>query len=96
MSNLAIIALAVLVYIVQVLLMLSFPYYKYRENYKSHKDRTIGGFVKFTNCLLGDGFMILVLSPFIGLVALIITLIIGLTVEGFKAVYNKYIKDIKI
>ena len=96
MSATAIIVLAVLVYIIQVLLILAFPYYNYRQNYKEHKNRTIDGFVRHTNCTMGDGYMFLAFFPYIGLVAMVLTLIIGLMVVGFQEVYNRYIKDIKI
>lgn len=96
MSNLVITILVVLVYIIQVLLMLSYPYYEYRQNYKRHKDRTIGGFVKFTSSLMGDGFMIIVLFPIIGLIAFILMCILGLIITVYKTFYDKYIKDIKI
>lgn len=96
MSTLATIALIVLAYIVQVLLILAYPYYKYRQNHKEHKDRTIGKFVKFTNCIMGDGYMLVALFPIIGLAAFILTLIIGCIVVGLQSFYDKYIKDIKI
>lgn len=96
MSTAVIIVLAVLVYIVQVLLMLAYPYYDYRQSYKEHKNRTVGGFVKHTNCVMGEGYIFLAFCPFIGLVAMILTLIIGLIVVSFTEIYNKYIKDIKI
>ena len=95
MSTLAIIALIVLAYIVQVLLMLAYPYYKYRQNYKEHKDRTIGKFVKFTNCTIGDGYMLVALFPIIGLAAFILTLIIGCIVVGLQSFYDKVHKRYK-
>lgn len=96
MSTLAIIALIVLAYIVQVLLMLAYPYYRYRQNHKEHRDRTIGKFVKFTNCIMGNGYMLVALFPIIGLAAFILTLIIGCIVVGLQSFYDKYIKDIRI
>lgn len=45
---------------------------------------------------MGDGYMVVVLFPIIGLVAFILTLIIGCTVVGLQSFYDKYIKDIKI
>lgn len=96
MSTLAIITLIVLAYIMQVLLMLAYPYYKYRQNHKEHKDRTIGKFVKFTNCIMGNGYMLVVLFPIIGFAAFILTLIIGCIVVELQLFYDKYIKDIKI
>lgn len=96
MSTLAIIALIILEYIVQVLLMLAYPYYRYRQNHKEHKDRTIGKFVKFTNCIMGNGYMLVVLFPIIGLIAFILTLIIVCIVVGLQSFYDRHIKDIKI
>lgn len=96
MSTLAIIALIVLAYIVQVLLMLAYPYYKYRQNHKEHKDRTIGKFVKFTDCIMGNGYMLVALFPIIGLAAFILILIIGYIVVGLQSFYDEYIKDIRI
>lgn len=96
MSTVTIIVLVILVYILQVLLMLSYPYCKYRKNHKKHQDRTIGKFVKFTNCIMGDGYMIVVLFPLVGLAAFILTLIVGFIVVGLQVIYDKYIKNIKI
>lgn len=96
MSTATIIVLVVLAYIMQVLLMLAYPYYKYRQNYKSHQQRTIGHFTNFTNHIMGDGYMLLVFFPLIGLLALVVSILIGLIIEGLKLVYNKFIKDIKI
>ena len=96
MSIPTIIMIVVLAYIVQVLLLLSYPYYKYRQSYKDHSQRTVGGFVDFTNGIMGDGYIFLVFFPIFGFLAFTLVLLIGLIVVGFKAFYTKFIKDLNI
>ena len=96
MSTVSIIVMVVLAYIMQVLLSLAYPYYKYRQSYKSHQQRTIGGFVKFTSATMGGMYLFLAFLPFFGLALILYILILGLIIVGIGAFYNKFIKDIKI
>ena len=80
-SALSVITLIVLVYIVQILLMLAYPYYKYKQNYKKSGDRTIGGFVEFTNSAIGDGYLTITFFPIIGILIFIVTLILVLSIS---------------
>lgn len=87
------------IYIVQLLVLLSIPYYFYRRSYKRHKDRTIGGFVEYTSYTMGDLYMPITLIPFAGTITVIIVLIeplIQWIIKKIKFLYNKYIKNIKI
>lgn len=95
MSTLAIITLIVLAYIVQVLLMLAYPYYRYRKSYREHSRRTIGGLMNFTNATMGDGYMLIVLFPIAGIASFIIVTILLFIGAALRFFYN-YIKDIKI
>lgn len=95
MNILAGILLIVLAYIMQVLLVLAYPYYEYKQNHKRHEDRTIGGLVNFTKCIFAKDYLLL-LTPFIGLSVFILGGIIGLIIIGWNTLYNKYIKNIKI
>lgn len=96
MSTFTIIVLVVLAYIMQVLLTLTYPYYKYRQNHREHKNRTIGGFTEFINATMGEMYLFLALLPFGGFVLIVLVLVVGLTLVGLEAFYNKFIKNIKI
>lgn len=96
MSTFSIIVIVVLAYLVQVLLLLAYPYHRYRKDYRSHQQRTIGGFVDFTHHIMGNGYMFIVFFPIFGILLFVVALLIGLIIEGTRFIYTKFIKDIKI
>lgn len=85
--------LIVLAYIVQVLLMLAYPYYKYRQNYK---DRTIGGLLKFTYDTKTEAYLVTTFFPFLGPMAFLFIMTLYYIAIGVQIFYNKYIKNIRI
>ncbi len=95
MSTFSTIMIVVLAYIVQVLLLSAYPYYRYRQSYKSHQERTIGGFIKFINYSIGEGYAFSVFFPFVGFASFILIALIALIATGIETFYN-FIKDIKI
>lgn len=95
MSTVSIIVIVVLAYIVQVLLLLSYPYYKYRQSCKNNQERTIGGLIEFINCSLGEEYVFSVFFPIVGFASFILMALMSLIVVGIETFY-KFIKDIKI
>lgn len=93
---LTIMTLLVLAYIMQVLIMLVWPYYEYRKSCNNSKGRTIGGLMDFTEDIFGYTYRNLTFLPFIGLLIAIFILIIRLIFIGLEYLYDKFIKGIKI
>ena len=82
------------IYIVQVFVLLAYPYYVYRRDCK--EERTIGGFINYMNSHDMSHYMFCAFFPYIG-IAIVVIVIISLTImSSFIWIYRNFIKNIKI
>ena len=83
------------IYIVQILVVLAYPYYLYRKD-KIGKERTIGDFMDYMKDSDIEGYIPVAFLPYIGVAAAIFTAIVLSIAAFFVWIYRNFIKNIKI
>lgn len=95
MSTFTIIALLVLAYILQVLIMISPLYYTYRRDFK--EGRTIEGLTEYIGSKkISSAYIFCIFCPFFGMFMALIIYMLAIIIASIGALYNKYIKNIRI
>ena len=95
MDNLESSLILVSIYILQILIVGAYPYYKYRKEYPEY--RTVGEFISYMDkTKFYDAFKFAMFFPFLGpIIIIILSIILGI-VASIIWIYEKFIKNIKI
>lgn len=95
MNSLTNIIVSVFLYIIQLLILFIYPYYKYRKYCNILKvDRTIGGLIRCAECVYNTETLLFV--PVVGLLVPIVCLATVLIIDVPAYLYYNFIKNIKI
>ena len=82
------------IYIAQILVVLAYPYYRYRRDVK--EERTIGDFMSYMKEEAMEPLKFCAFFPYLGIIVLIAISILAVLIISIEWIYRNFIKNIKI